>query len=216
MVFVLVAEVGFKNKAFWVALIPAVLLLASQVCTIFGIQIGTVAVSDQLIGIAGTVFTIFALLGIVTDPPRKGLMIAIELWHIKSRIDKVKAGGHSPASFVMRVKLRKTLNKLFKAVTFLLGAQNTHNLFLKSIDICAFKAHNINVRGTANENKRPYRAFRTKRMEVQATWREPRHIRERRSKGKRREAQRNRRRVSKSNHQAARAEISPPPLGNNI
>ena len=31
-------------------------------------------------------------------------------------------------------------------------------------------------------------------------------------KGKRHKAQRNRRRVGKSNHQAARAEISPPPL----
>lgn len=71
----------------------------------------------------------------------------------------------------------------------------------------------MNVRRTADENKRPYRAFRTKRLEVQETRREPRHIREGRSKGKRRKAQRNRRRVSKSNHQAARAEISPPPLG---
>ena len=66
------------------------------------------------------------------------------------------------------------------------------------------------------KTKRPYRAFRTKRLEVQAARREPRHIREGRSKGKRRKAQRNRRRVSKSNHQAARAEISPPPLDNNI
>ena len=60
-------KVRFKNKAFWMALIPAVLLLASQVCAIFGVQIDTAAVSDQLIGIVGTVFTIFALLGIVNE-----------------------------------------------------------------------------------------------------------------------------------------------------
>ena len=66
-------KVRFKNKAFWMALIPAVLLLASQVCAICGVQIDTAAVSDQLIGIVGTVFTIFALLGIVTDPTTQGV-----------------------------------------------------------------------------------------------------------------------------------------------
>lgn len=66
-------KVRFKNKAFWMALIPAVLLLVSQVCAIFGVQIDTAAVSDQLIGIVGTVFTIFALLGIVTDPTTQGV-----------------------------------------------------------------------------------------------------------------------------------------------
>ncbi len=66
-------KVRFKNKAFWMALIPAVLLLVSQVCAIFGVQIDTAAISDQLIGIVGTVFTIFALLGIVTDPTTQGV-----------------------------------------------------------------------------------------------------------------------------------------------
>lgn len=66
-------KVRFKNKAFWMALIPAVFLLVSQVCAIFGVQIDTAAISDQLIGIVGTVFTIFALLGIVTDPTTQGV-----------------------------------------------------------------------------------------------------------------------------------------------
>ena len=66
-------KVRFKNKAFWVALIPAVLLLVSQICAIFGVQIDTTVVSDQLIGIVGTVFTIFVLLGIVTDPTTQGV-----------------------------------------------------------------------------------------------------------------------------------------------
>ena len=56
-------KVRFKNKA----------LLASQICAIFGVQVDTAAVSDQLIGVVGTVFTIFALLGIVTDPTTQGV-----------------------------------------------------------------------------------------------------------------------------------------------
>ena len=33
-------RVRIKNKAFWVALIPAVLLLIQQVCGVFGVTLG--------------------------------------------------------------------------------------------------------------------------------------------------------------------------------
>lgn len=66
-------KIRFKNKAFWVALIPALLLLVSQICAVFGVQIDTAAVSDQLIGIIGTVFAILTLLGIITDPTTHGI-----------------------------------------------------------------------------------------------------------------------------------------------
>lgn len=60
--------VRIKNKAFWVAIIPAVLLLAQQVCAMFGIELNIAGVSNQLVSIVGTVFGILTLIGIVNDP----------------------------------------------------------------------------------------------------------------------------------------------------
>lgn len=60
--------VRLKNKAFWVAIIPAVLLLAQQVCALFGVELNVAGVSDQLIAIVGTVFSVLALIGVVNDP----------------------------------------------------------------------------------------------------------------------------------------------------
>ena len=60
--------VRFKNKTFWISIIPAVLLLAQQVCALFGVKLEIAGLSDQLIAIIGTVFVILALMGIVNDP----------------------------------------------------------------------------------------------------------------------------------------------------
>ena len=60
--------VRLKNKAFWVAIIPAILLLAQQVCGMFGVKIEIAGLTDQLLAIIGTVFVILALVGIVNDP----------------------------------------------------------------------------------------------------------------------------------------------------
>ena len=60
--------VRLKNKAFWVAIVPAILLLAQQVCGMFGIKIEIAGLTDQLLAIIGTVFAILSLIGIVNDP----------------------------------------------------------------------------------------------------------------------------------------------------
>lgn len=60
--------VRLKNKAFWVAIIPAILLLIQQVCGMFGIKIEIAGLSDQLLSIIGTVFAILSLIGVVNDP----------------------------------------------------------------------------------------------------------------------------------------------------
>ena len=60
--------VRIKNKAFWVAIIPAILLLAQQICAIFGFELNVAGISDQLIAIIGTVFAILTLVGVVNDP----------------------------------------------------------------------------------------------------------------------------------------------------
>lgn len=66
-------RVRIKNKAFWVAIIPADLLLVQQVCAVFGVQLDFGQLQDQLTAIVGTVFTLLAILGIVADPTTAGV-----------------------------------------------------------------------------------------------------------------------------------------------
>lgn len=66
-------KVRIKNKAFWVALIPALLLLIQQVCAVVGVQLDLGELQAQLVAIVGTVFAIIAILGIVADPTTKGV-----------------------------------------------------------------------------------------------------------------------------------------------
>lgn len=66
-------RVRIKNKTFWLALIPAVLLLAQQVAGLFGVALDLGQLQDQLTAIVGTVFTLLAILGIVADPTTAGV-----------------------------------------------------------------------------------------------------------------------------------------------
>ena len=66
-------KVRLKNKTFWVSIIPALLLLIQQICSLFGITLELNDLSDKLIAITGTVFSALALLGIVNDPTTQGL-----------------------------------------------------------------------------------------------------------------------------------------------
>lgn len=66
-------KVRVRNKAFWVALIPALLLLIQQVCAVVGVQLDFGQLQDQLTAIVGTVFTLLAILGIVADPTTAGV-----------------------------------------------------------------------------------------------------------------------------------------------
>lgn len=66
-------KVRVKNKMFWLALIPAVLILIQTVCALFGIEIDISGVSAKLIDIVNAVFAVLVILGIVTDPTTKGV-----------------------------------------------------------------------------------------------------------------------------------------------
>ncbi len=66
-------KVRLKNKTFWLALIPAVLLLIQQVCGIFGVALEITWMTDQLLSIISTVFVIMTLLGVVNDPTTAGM-----------------------------------------------------------------------------------------------------------------------------------------------
>ena len=65
--------VTIKNKAFWIALIPAVLLLIQVVAAVFGIQIDLGNMGNKLLDVVNAVFMVLAILGVVTDPTTAGI-----------------------------------------------------------------------------------------------------------------------------------------------
>lgn len=65
-------KVRVKQKMFWLALIPALLILIQTVAALFGIEIDISGVSARLIDIVNAVFAVLVILGIVTDPTTKG------------------------------------------------------------------------------------------------------------------------------------------------
>lgn len=66
-------KVRVKNKAFWVALIPAVILVIQLVAGLFGWSIDLTDISGKLVAIVDAVFVVLTILGIVQDPTTKGI-----------------------------------------------------------------------------------------------------------------------------------------------
>ena len=65
--------VRFRNKAFWVSLIPAVLLLVQGVAAVFGYTLDLGALGDRLLCVVNALFGVLAVLGVVTDPTTAGV-----------------------------------------------------------------------------------------------------------------------------------------------
>lgn len=62
-----------KNKTFWLALVPAILLLAQAVAAPFGYKWDFANLGTQLTGIVNAVFAVLSILGVVTDPTTAGV-----------------------------------------------------------------------------------------------------------------------------------------------
>lgn len=66
-------KVRVKNKNFWLAIIPAVLILIQMIAAVFGYSIDFNELSGKLIAVVDAVFTVLAILGIVADPTTAGI-----------------------------------------------------------------------------------------------------------------------------------------------
>ena len=66
--------VRLKNKSFWLAIIPAVLLLSQAVADVVGFQLDFGDISDKLISVVNAVFVLLSILGIVNDPTTDGII----------------------------------------------------------------------------------------------------------------------------------------------
>ena len=65
--------VRLKNKNFWLALVPAVLLLIQVVAAVFGFELDLGDLGNRILDVVNALFAVLAILGIVTDPTTEGI-----------------------------------------------------------------------------------------------------------------------------------------------
>ncbi len=66
-------KVRIKNKLFWLAIIPALLTLVKAIAAVFGYEIDTALIGEQLLAIVEALFAVLVIMGVVTDPTTKGV-----------------------------------------------------------------------------------------------------------------------------------------------
>ena len=66
-------KVRIKNKMFWIAIIPAVILLIQTVAGCFGLEIDLGDLGNRLIDVVNAAFILLSVLGIVADPTTAGM-----------------------------------------------------------------------------------------------------------------------------------------------
>ena len=62
-----------KNKLFWMAFIPAVLLAVQAIAALFGFQLDLQGLQAQLLAVVDAVFGVLIVIGVVVDPTTKGV-----------------------------------------------------------------------------------------------------------------------------------------------
>lgn len=65
--------VRIKNKAFWLSVIPAVLLLVQTVAAVFGYSLDLGEIGNKLIAVVNAAFSVLVVLGVVNDPTTAGI-----------------------------------------------------------------------------------------------------------------------------------------------
>lgn len=65
--------VRFKNKNFWLSLIPSAILLIQVVAAVFGYTLDLGDLGNKLLAVVNALFAVLAVLGVVNDPTTAGL-----------------------------------------------------------------------------------------------------------------------------------------------
>lgn len=71
-------KVRIRNKNFWLALIPALLLLVQVVAAPFGYKWDFGVLNQQLAAIINAVFALLSILGVVNDPTTAGISDSVQ------------------------------------------------------------------------------------------------------------------------------------------
>ena len=66
-------KVRIRNKNFWLAIIPALLLLVQVVASVFGFTLDLGELGGKLLAVVNAAYAVLAILGIVNDPTTEGI-----------------------------------------------------------------------------------------------------------------------------------------------
>lgn len=66
-------KVRIRNKAFWIAIIPALALVAQAVAAVFGFEIDLSTIVGKILAVVDAVFAVLVILGVVNDPTTAGI-----------------------------------------------------------------------------------------------------------------------------------------------
>ena len=70
-------KVRIRNKQFWLAVVPAVALVAQAVAAVFGYSIDLSTLVGKIQGVINAVFALLVILGVVVDPTTAGVSDSI-------------------------------------------------------------------------------------------------------------------------------------------
>ena len=65
--------VRLKNKSFWLAIVPALLLLVQVIAGVFGFALDLGELGNKLLAVVNAVFGVLVILGVVVDPTTHGV-----------------------------------------------------------------------------------------------------------------------------------------------
>lgn len=66
-------KVRIRNKQFWIALIPALIVLVQVVADLFGVKLDLSSLQEKILAVINAVFVVLSILGIVVDPTTPGI-----------------------------------------------------------------------------------------------------------------------------------------------
>ena len=66
-------KVRAKNKMFWLALVPAFLLLIQAIAQVFNISLDFTNLNKDLLNAVNALFVVLTILGVVADPTTEGV-----------------------------------------------------------------------------------------------------------------------------------------------
>lgn len=66
-------KIRMQNKTFWLALVPAFLLLIQAVAQVFNISLDFTNLNKDLLNVINALFVVLTILGVVADPTTKGV-----------------------------------------------------------------------------------------------------------------------------------------------
>lgn len=66
-------KVRATNKTFWLALVPAFLLLIQAAAQVFNVSLDFTNLNKDLLNVINALFVVLTILGVVADPTTKGL-----------------------------------------------------------------------------------------------------------------------------------------------